>query len=65
MTQPDLHTVRQAILEGKTIPTEQAQHCLSIARIPDCDKVFLKLTPEDLSQTAAAAHIAQRPLAGL
>lgn len=65
MTQPDLHTVRQAILEGKTIPTEQAQHCLSIARSPDCDKVFLKLTPEDLSQTAAAAHIAQRPLAGL
>ena len=65
MTQPDLHAVRQAILEGKTTPAEQAQHCLSIARSPNCDKVFLQLTPENLSQTAAAAHIAQQPLAGL
>ena len=65
MTQPDLHTTRQALLNGQTSPAEQAERSLAIARSPACEHVFLQLTPDSLTRTASEPGIAQRPLAGL
>jgi amidase/aspartyl-tRNA(Asn)/glutamyl-tRNA(Gln) amidotransferase subunit A len=65
MTQPDLHTTRDAIRSGRTRSQEQAEHCLDIARSPACAQVFRQLTPASLMQTAQSSGIEQRPLAGL
>jgi len=65
MTQPDLHSTRQAILSGQTSATEQAEHSLAIARSTACEHVFAQLTPDSLLGTARQSDIAQRPLAGL
>ncbi len=65
MTQPDLHTTRQAILSGQTSPTHQAERSLAIALSPACEHVFLQLTAENLTRTASTPGMAQMPLAGL
>ena len=65
MTLPDLHSTRQAILNGQTSAAEQAERSLAIARNPACEHVFIQLTPDNLTLTAGEAGIAQRPLAGL
>ena len=65
MTQPDLHSTRQAILAGQTNAPEQAERCLAIASSPACANVFAQLTPESLLGNARQMGIDQRPLAGL
>ena len=65
MTQPDLHTTRQAVMDGQTSPAEQAERSLAIARSPACQDVFTRLTPDDLHQSADDPAIARQPLAGL
>ena len=65
MTLPDLHSTRQAILDGQTSATEQAERSLALARSPVCEHVFMQLTPDSLTRTASEVGIAQRPLAGL
>ena len=65
MTQPDLHAIRQAIVNGSTSSAEQAKRSLSIARSSACEHVFMQLTPDSLTQTASTPGIIGRPLAGL
>lgn len=65
MTQPDLHTARQALLNGQTSPAEQAERCLDIARSPACAQVFMQLTADSLTGTASVPQVAHRRLAGL
>lgn len=65
MTQPDLHTTRQAIRDGQTRSSEQAERCLAIAQSPACAHVFRQHTPEDLLAPAGTPNIKQQPLAGL
>ena len=65
MSQPDLHTTRQAIRQGQTSATEQAERSLAIAASSACDHVFTRLTPESLTQAARQADLSARPLAGL
>lgn len=65
MNLTDLHTTRQAIRSGQTHPQAQAERCLDLARSPACHNAFIRLTPDDLLQTANIPGISQRPLAGL
>lgn len=65
MTLPDLHATRQAILDGKTSPREQALRSLEIAASSACAHVFRQLTPQDLLDASEVPGIERRPLAGL
>lgn len=65
MTLPDLHATRQAIRQGLSHPGREAERCLAVAGSPSCEKAFLKLTPQDLIETANTPGVAQLPLAGL
>jgi len=40
MTHPDLHSTRQAILDGQTSASEQAERSLGVAHSPACTHVF-------------------------
>ena len=65
MTQADLHATRQAILDGRTSPEEQAELSLATAGSPACQNVFTQLTPDDLLRTARNPAITRQPLSGL
>lgn len=65
MTQPDLHSTRQAILDGQTSVSEQAERSLGVAHSPACAHVFAQLSENSFLDTSRQPGIAQRPLAGL
>ena len=61
---PDLIATLQALRDGSSSASAEAERCLAAASSPACKHVFRQLTPEWLRQQAGSAT-ARSPLAGL